>query len=503
MQVMKNVTQFIAGMALIFQIACTRVHHAPPEQYVNNFLEVNNRVKEIIRDQVSEFQTDSLWILKTDTLLTATWIAEFFMQNQYTPVWTDKNHLNENADSLISIASSLRFYGLDPEWYRVDSIKAIADQISNTPETNYNITRVYEINILLTDLFFRIASSLQHGVINEKTLSKEWKIDKTDTTMVALIEFASRTNNIRRAFESAEPVSRQYTGLKKFLSRYLQAEPAPRDSENDDIFKDSIRSCIEALMINMERCRWERDSGLDYLVVINIPSNDLEYYSCGDLALKSRVITGKQETPTPFNLNSEIKSFYVYPYWIVPFSIATKEILPKVKKDPAYLLANNMDLFDRNGKLINPDSVNWDKYSINYFPFTIRQRDGDENTLGVLKFIFANNYGIYLHDTNSKQLFNKEDRNLSHGCIRLERAMELSNEISKCCSFNFNSDSISKYIRSKTRKLFSFYKPLPIHIRYNTVKTDGDLIYFYKDVYGLDEKIMQLFKTRYSATASR
>jgi murein L,D-transpeptidase YcbB/YkuD len=141
-------------------------------------------------------------------------------------------------------------------------------------------------------------------------------------------------------------------------------------------------------------------------------------------------------------------------------------------------------------------SVNWTKYTAKNFPFILRQRDGDENTLGILKFIFPNNNRIYLHDTNSKGMFNNDDRNLSHGCIRLEKALELAEEISKCCALNFNSDTISKYVNFKTRKLFTLYKPLPILIRYYTIKADSSRISIYPDVYSIDKKIIQSLADR-------
>ena len=100
------------------------------------------------------------------------------------------------------------------------------------------------------------------------------------------------------------------------------------------------------------------------------------------------------------------------------------------------------------------------------FPFTLRQRDGDENTLGVLKFIFPNKYGIYLHDTNAPGLFKKEMRALSHGCIRLEMARQLAALISTCCSRDFNNDSLQYYISTKERHKVNLEIKLPVHIRY-------------------------------------
>ena len=92
----------------------------------------------------------------------------------------------------------------------------------------------------------------------------------------------------------------------------------------------------------------------------------------------------------------------------MPFSIATKEILPKLQKDTGYLRRNNMDVLDYKGQVLDPQKINWKKFSLTYFPYKIRQREGDENTLGLVKFNFPSKFGIYMHDTKDRNLFGKE-----------------------------------------------------------------------------------------------
>lgn len=140
-------------------------------------------------------------------------------------------------------------------------------------------------------------------------------------------------------------------------------------------------------------------------ILINIPSNTFQYYINDSVAIKSKVITGKPETPTPFNFDSKISHFLSIHIGMQPYTIATKEILPKLKLDSAYLTSANFDMLDRRNNLVDQSTINWKKYSETYFPFRLRQRDGTENTLGVLKFMFSNPYAIYLHDTNSRKIF--------------------------------------------------------------------------------------------------
>jgi murein L,D-transpeptidase YcbB/YkuD len=271
-----------------------------------------------------------------------------------------------------------------------------------------------------------------------------------------------------------------------------------KNYSHDLITYDSLSQRINQLMMNMERWRWEDVTDEDYTITINIPSYALQFYACRVPVMNSKVIIGKPETPTPFLLDSKVSYFYVYPYWFVPFSIATKEILPILKRDTGYLEKNNMDILDRNGNVMDATVIRWKKYSEEYFPFTIRQRDGDENTLGVLKFIFPNKYGIYLHDTNSHSLFSKEYRALSHGCIRLEKAKELAELITEYCAINFNSDSLQEYVNNKERRRVDLFRPLPIHIRYYTAVADSNSIHFYDDVYSIDKKMNDSFNSNFT-----
>jgi murein L,D-transpeptidase YcbB/YkuD len=143
-----------------------------------------------------------------------------------------------------------------------------------------------------------------------------------------------------------------------------------------------------------------------------------------EVVLEMRLVVGKPSTPT-FSLASIVNEVIIYPYWHVPVSIATKELLPAIKRDPSFLEANNYQVLNKAGKIINPYSINWNALSRNYFPYTIRQGTGCDNSLGLLKLNFYNPFGAYLHDTPNKDLFKQNRRFFSHGCMRMEKPIEL------------------------------------------------------------------------------
>jgi len=162
------------------------------------------------------------------------------------------------------------------------------------------------------------------------------------------------------------------------------------------------------------------------VLVVNIPAAGLYLYQGDSLLLYSRTIVGKESTPTS-PLTSRIDEIIMYPYWTVPYKIATRELLPGIKGDPvAYLDAGNYQVLDKSGRILDPSAINWQTLSSTNFPYTIRQMNGCDNSLGIIKLNFFNPYSTYLHDTPGKSYFMFNKRYFSHGCIRVEDAIPLA-----------------------------------------------------------------------------
>jgi murein L,D-transpeptidase YcbB/YkuD len=228
------------------------------------------------------------------------------------------------------------------------------------------------------------------------------------------------------------------------------------------------------------------------VVVVNIPAAYMKVYSEGNTIMEMRVIVGKPSTTTP-TLASTITEVILYPYWMVPQSIATKELLPAIKRNPGYIDAHGYQVLNRQGRIMDPYSINWLALSSKNFPYLIRQSTGCDNALGLLKLNFHNPYSVYLHDTPSKSLFMLNKRFFSHGCMRMEKPTELAhlvmanNEIAidtlteKGCLRNQSPISIPAEVR------------LPVIVWYNTagINTAGKIVYF-EDVY---HKFSSLVKT--------
>jgi len=183
---------------------------------------------------------------------------------------------------------------------------------------------------------------------------------------------------------------------------------------------------LHELELALNQLRWLRCARERFpIVVVNIPSCSLTLYQQGKPTLWSRVVVGKRSNPTS-TLCSRINEVVVYPYWTVPYKIATRELLPHIKRDIAYLEANQFEVLDGRGRIVDPALVNWQALHPGNFPYVLRQGTGCENSLGIVKLNFYSPYTVYLHDTPWKSLFMLNQRFFSHGCVRVEDAVPLA-----------------------------------------------------------------------------
>jgi len=257
-----------------------------------------------------------------------------------------------------------------------------------------------------------------------------------------------------------------YQVLKKFL----------KDSISD---KNTLK--YKSIVLSMNYLKYLSKYGRSEYIVANIPETVVRYYQNGKLKLQMKSVVGKKKNPTP-TIASHITNIVTFPFWNVPFSVASKELLPKIQKDESYLERNNFEVVDGKGNVIDDSDLNWDSYTEKNFPFFFRESTGPNNSLGVLKFNLGNPFSIYLHDTNSKSGFAKDSRFLSHGCVRLEKPIELADLLTRGKVNVWELKTGQKDTESKILKLD---QKIPVFIIYMPVIVDGQKVTFLKDVYGL------------------
>jgi murein L,D-transpeptidase YcbB/YkuD len=223
-------------------------------------------------------------------------------------------------------------------------------------------------------------------------------------------------------------------------------------------------------------------------ILVNIPDFTMRLVENSEVALDMRIIVGKDYTATPV-FSGTMKYLELNPYWNIPTSIASEEILPKIRTDPEYLAKQNIKVFQswREGAPeIEPETIDWNEVDEKGFAFKLRQEPGPLNPLGRMKFIFPNKFAVYLHDTPVRGLFNNAARGFSHGCIRVENSLDLAAYLLRGDT-RWTLDTITEKIENGIQKAIPLREPIPVHILYWTAWVDDEgTVQFRKDIYERD-----------------
>lgn len=241
------------------------------------------------------------------------------------------------------------------------------------------------------------------------------------------------------------------------------------------------------ILANMERWRWlPRELGETH-VRLNIPEFLVRVHKRGEMIHEERAVVGKPENPTPA-FSDEIQTIVFNPYWNVPPSIAFKEILPAVRRNPEFLAKHRLEVHwaGRRGP-VDPNSVDWDYVDPN--KLSLRQPPGHNNALGNIKFVFPNRHSVYMHDTPTKSLFNQTVRAHSHGCMRLRNPQKLAEIL--LAAQGWTAARVQDAIDNGYDQSVGLARKVPVHITYFTAWADenGQLKTF-RDIYGHDEPLM-------------
>jgi murein L,D-transpeptidase YcbB/YkuD len=259
-----------------------------------------------------------------------------------------------------------------------------------------------------------------------------------------------------------------------------------------------LEARIRQIKVNMERCRWlPQDLGNRYIAV-NIANFSLDVMEENEPVLSMRVVVGKKVQRTPV-FSSEINQIVFSPTWTVPKKIAGTELLPKVQNDINYLAQENFTVYDSyedDARVVDPTQINWSHMTAETLPFRFRQRSGPLNALGRVKFLFPNTFDVYLHDTPARELFHQTVRTFSHGCIRVEKPIELAAYL-----LHNNKSWTDEAIRSATKRTEEQYVDvfdhMPIHILYWTAwVSERGKMEFRDDIYGRDETLAKALESQ-------
>ncbi|MEM8789511.1 MAG: L,D-transpeptidase family protein [Pseudomonadota bacterium] len=249
---------------------------------------------------------------------------------------------------------------------------------------------------------------------------------------------------------------------------------------------------LQQVLVNLERQRWlNYDRGARHIYV-NQADFSVQVIDNGETTLWSRVVIGKNGHRTQ-EFNDEMTYMVVNPTWHVPRSIATEEMLPKLKGNPG-ALGRSMQIMTRNGTQVNPALIDFSQFTTRNFPFIIKQRPGGGNALGRVKFMFPNEFNIYLHDTPSKSLFGRDVRAYSHGCVRVQKPFELAHVLLGAQSDDPKA-SFQGYLDGGAERYVNLDAPVPVYLTYQSAWVDrfGEPQYR-ADIYGRDARVFDALR---------
>ena len=400
-------------------------------------------------------------------------LRQFYAARNDEPAWTGNGNLN-NRESLLFLLAHAADYGIDSNRFRPAWIRNAMDSAS----TAFSESRT-DMDIRMTDIaidFFQsitfgvrpmlaynglqyqpscepipqlLAARTQVGRVKELAADLQPPLPEVAALLQQLQLLQKRWSNSDVRITSTK-LTLANTALVKKLYRLGIADSV---ITNTDSLVQGVKAAqrlfgllddgalrpttLAALNVSLEMRMAQLQLSIGYyrwlyclarqepVVVVNLPAAWLKVYGEGDSLPAMRLVVGKPKTPTP-TLSSRITEVVLYPYWNVPYSIATKELLPAIRRNPGYINAGNYQVLNSNGNIVNPYSVDWNALSAGNFPYTIRQSTGCDNALGVIKLNFYNPFSVYLHDTPSKSLFQLNKRFFSHGCMRLGEPEKLA-----------------------------------------------------------------------------
>jgi L,D-transpeptidase YcbB len=249
-----------------------------------------------------------------------------------------------------------------------------------------------------------------------------------------------------------------------------------------------VKDRIGALRINLERVRWVSGNLPEKYIIVNIAAFWMIMVNDSKIVHSASVVVGKPLNKTPI-FRDKMRYIEFNPTWMQPTSIIKNETVPMMKKDSNYLAKNHLELLDLKGNPVSISKVDMKKLSASHFPYLVRQEPGPWNALGAIKFMFPNKYDIYLHDTPSKSLFSRGSRAFSHGCIRVDKPIDLAEKL--LAGTEYDRKKINEIISTRVTTRVNLPQPLDILLLYWTCGIDKNgKLFFVPDIYDRDLAVL-------------
>lgn len=318
------------------------------------------------------------------------------------------------------------------------------------------------------------------------TTKKLLAITESDSCLLAVKKHLFLTGDLKENDGSIVFTDQLANAVANFQHRMGLVENGKLNKQTITELNKPVEFRIKQMMLNLERLRWVPVEIEKEFLLVNIPEYRLHIIENNKVVWATNVVVGKDVKQTTI-FKGNISRIILNPYWNIPNSIIKGEIIPHIKKNPNYLADNNMEVLSGE-KVVDPSTINWDIYK-GYVPFIIRQKPGPDNALGKIKFLFPNNFNIYLHDTPSKGLFKESKRAFSHGCIRVEDPKKLLLYFLRKDKA-WNEEKVNTILQTDEEFGIQVKPKVPVYIVYFTSWVDNKgQLNFRNDIYNLDQQL--------------
>lgn len=388
-------------------------------------------------------------------------LRRFYATHRYEPVWPTRQ---AQADALLKALLRAGEHGLDPELFHAGLLR------------NAAALPPLDRELLLSDAFLSYADALARGVFPAERRMDDEDLTPEPIDVAAALDGAIASPDPAAAIEALAPNTPSYRALRQALQHYRAGTAAGPQGAQRPASDTAGANRLRQIEANLERQRWLPRQMPGERVWVNLADARLTYFR-GDLPIfTTRVIVGEDDKQSP-ELRAAIDAILFNPPWNVPYSIATKEILPKLSADPNYLARHHMVMRPGGGLQQQPPSA-----------------------LGQIKFEMQNRFDVYLHDTPTKNLFARDNRRISHGCIRVQNPRELA-----ALLMEQPADAVAKAIAAGTTNRRPLPKPVSVFVVYQTAFADPDgTLQFRPDFYSRDAEILaHLHPVRQAPIAER
>ncbi len=472
-------------------------------------------------------------------------VAAFYRANGYKPIWTGKGSKDKaRRSALLKALKNAGDHALPVGRYDLDLASINLRRIKSQRELG-------QVEVALSKLFLQYARDVQTGILTPRQVDSGIVRDVPLRSRTKLLEAYSKSSPVKflRALPPKSPEYARLLKAKVKLEKQLgkggwgprvpakalkpgQSGPAVVALRNRMIamgymrrsasssydaalqkavqlfqydnglatdgvagpgtmteINKQIEDRLPSIMVAIERERWMNIPRGKRHVWVNLTDFTAAIMDNDQVTFKTRSVIGKNvsDRRSP-EFSDTMEYMEINPYWNVPRSISTKEYLPRMIASGG-ASAGHLQLVDGRGRVVSRGAVNWGAYSPKNFPFDLRQPPSKGNALGLVKFMFPNPYNIYLHDTPAKNLFSREVRAFSHGCIRLNDPFDFAYELLRPQS----ADPVGEFqahLRSGQNTRVALKQPIPVHIVYRTAFTSAKgRLNFRRDIYGRDAKI--------------